>query len=110
MTAMASEVPVAQPGSPSPSGRVREFRRWLASVDTASLDDHERTAMVTELERTKGGASAAQARATDDLRLSREQAAPQDAARSVGSEVALARRESPSLGDRFVGLARALVH
>ena len=30
--------------------------------------------------------------------------------RSVGSVVALARRESPSLGDRFVGLARALVH
>jgi hypothetical protein len=36
--------------------------------------------------------------------------APQDVARSVGSVVALARRESPSLGDRFVGLARALVH
>jgi len=28
----------------------------------------------------------------------------------VGSVVALARRESPSLGDRFVGLSRALVH
>ena len=36
--------------------------------------------------------------------------APQDVARSVGSEVALARRESPTHGDRFVGLARALVH
>ena len=33
-----------------------------------------------------------------------------DVARSVGSQVALARRESPSLGDRFVGLSRALVH
>ncbi|HSF37345.1 MAG TPA: DUF222 domain-containing protein, partial [Nocardioides sp.] len=31
-------------------------------------------------------------------------------ARSVGSQVALARRESPTLGDRFVGLSRALVH
>lgn len=31
------------------------------------------------------------------------------AVRSVGSEVALARRESPSRGDRLVGLARALV-
>ena len=41
---------------------------------------------------------------------SREVVAPQDVARSVGVEVALARRESPSLGDRFVGLSRALVH
>ncbi|MDO5697917.1 MAG: DUF222 domain-containing protein [Dermatophilus congolensis] len=30
--------------------------------------------------------------------------------RSVGSEIALARRESPSRGDRFVGMARALVN
>ncbi|WP_299448170.1 DUF222 domain-containing protein, partial [uncultured Phycicoccus sp.] len=29
--------------------------------------------------------------------------------RSVGSEVGLARRESPTLGDRFVGVSRALV-
>ena len=33
-----------------------------------------------------------------------------DVVRSVGSQVALARREPPSLGDRFVGLSRALVH
>ena len=51
-----------------------------------------------------------QARVTDALRCSREVVAPQDVARSVGSVVALARRESPSLGDRFVGLSRALVH
>jgi hypothetical protein len=44
------------------------------------------------------------------LRCSREVVAPADVARSVGSQVALARRESPSLGDRFVGLSRALVH
>ena len=43
------------------------------------------------------------------LRRSREVASPQDAVRSVGSEVALARRQSPTLGDRFVGVARALV-
>lgn len=39
----------------------------------------------------------------------REACDPRDASRSVGSEVALARRCSPSLGDRFVGLARALI-
>ena len=75
-----------------------------------SLSDRERVDLVAELERVKGAASAAQARATDALRCSREVVAPQDVGRSVGSVVALARRESPSLGDRFVGLARALVH
>ncbi len=34
---------------------------------------------------------------------------PHDAVRSVGAEIALARRQPPTLGDRFVGLARALV-
>ena len=86
------------------------MRGWLASVDVGSLSDRERVDLVAELERLKGAACAAQARATDHLRCSREQTAPQDAARSVGSEVALARRESPTLGDRFVGLSRALVH
>ena len=66
--------------------------------------------LLAELERVKGAASAVQARATDALRCSREAVDARDVARSVGSVVALARRESPSLGDRFVGLARALVH
>jgi hypothetical protein len=91
-------------------GAVAAFRGWLAGVGVGSLSDRERVDLVAELERVKGAASAAQARATDALRCSRELVAPQDVGRSVGSVVALARRESPSLGDRFVGLARALVH
>ena len=86
------------------------FRAWLGSVDAGALSDRERVDLVAELERVKGAASAGQARATDALRCSREVAAPADVARSVGSVVALARRESPSLGDRFVGLSRAVVH
>ena len=86
------------------------FRGWLSTVDVGSLSDRERVDLVACLEGVKGAASAAQARATDALRCSREVVAPQDVGRSVGSVVALARRESPSLGDRFVGLARALVH
>ena len=89
---------------------VGRFRSWLASLDTAGLTDREQVDLVAELERVKGAASAAQARATDAVRCSREMVAPQDVARSVGSMVALARRESPALGDRFVGLSRALVH
>ncbi len=85
------------------------FPAWLAGVDVGSLSDRDRVELISELERVKGSASAAQARATDALRRSRELAAPQDAARSVGSVVALARRGSPTPGDRFVGLSRALV-
>ena len=92
------------------TGAVVAFRGWLASVDVEGLGDRERVDLVAELERVKGSACAVQARATDALRCSREGAAPVDVARSVGSQVALARRESPALGDRFVGLSRALVH
>ncbi len=89
---------------------VDSFRAWLAGVDVDSLTDRERVELVAGLERVKGASSAVQARAADALRCSREVVAPQDVARSVGSVVALARRESPTLGDRFVGLSRALVH
>jgi hypothetical protein len=95
---------------PSPAREVTHTLEWLATIDVDALDDHERLALVAGLERIKGGATAAQARAVDAVRTSREATRPQDAARSVGSEVALARRESPTLGDRFVGLSRALVH
>ena len=91
-------------------GPVVAFRAWLAGVDAAGLGDRERVDLVAELERVKGSVCAVQARATDALRCSREGVAARDVARSVGSQVALARRESPSLGDRFVGLSRALVH
>ncbi len=74
-----------------------------------ALSDRERVDLVAELERVKGACSAAQARLVEAVRCSREGAAPRDAMRSVGSEVALARRESPSCGDRFVRVSRALV-
>ena len=108
---------VPQPGSETEqapggvaAGPVVAFRAWLASVEVSGLSDADRVDLVAELERVKGSASAVQARATDALRCSREVGAPRDVARSVGAQVALARRESPCLGDRFVGLSRALVH
>ena len=94
----------------SPVGVVDGFRAWLGGVGSAGLSDRERVDLVASLERVKGAASAAQARVTDAVACSREVAEPRDVSRSVGSVVALARRESPTLGDRFVGLARALVH
>ena len=78
-------------------------------LDVDRLSDRQRLDLVADLERVKHTAAATQARATHALRRSREVARPQDAVRSVGSEVALARRQPPRLGDRFVGVARALV-
>lgn len=98
------------PVVPAPCVAVRRLREGLSHIDVASMDDHERLALVTELERLKGAASAAQARAVEEVRVARVVRRRQDALRSVGSEVALARRESPTLGDRFVGVSRALVH
>ncbi|MBM6404418.1 DUF222 domain-containing protein [Phycicoccus sp. CSK15P-2] len=110
MGEVVGDTAVTQPGSVDPVAESQRFVDRLAEVDVDALSDHDRAHFIRTLERVKGGASAAQARATDALRRSREAAAPRDAARSVGSEVALARRESPSAGDRLVGLARALVH
>ena len=93
----------------SPASWVAETRWRLAAVDPGSLSDRERVELVAELERLKGAASATQARAVHALGESRAGVAPRDAVRSVGSEVALARRESPSRGDRFVRLSHALV-
>lgn len=97
-------------GCVSPVVAVAQTLEWLSSIDVGSLDDGDRLALVTGLERLKGGASATQARAVEAVRASREDTRPQDATRSVGSEVALARRESPTLGDRFVGLSKVLAH
>ena len=85
------------------------IRDATMAVDGRGLTDRERVELVAELERVKGAVAAAQARITHNLRLSREAVDARDVARSVGSEVALARRCSPTLGDRLVGLARALV-
>lgn len=106
------EVVPACVGAPreEPRAAVASVRGWLADVDVDAVDDAQRVDLVAELERLKGAATALQARAVDALRQSREAAAPRDGRRSVGSEVALARRESPSCGDRFVRVARALVH
>lgn len=85
----------------------------LASLSRA-VDDAERINQIEALERIKSACAAAQARVTDDLRASRaaaEEAAgvpPEERGRGLGSEIALARRESPHKGSRLLGLARAL--
>ncbi|MFC6286576.1 HNH endonuclease [Nocardioides sp. GCM10027113] len=80
------------------------------------ISDAERVDLITELERLKAAAAAAQAKLTADLDAS--QRAAQEAAglpaRRVGvgiaAQVGLARRESPNRGAQHLGLAKVLVH
>ncbi|MDT5197980.1 MAG: hypothetical protein QOH20_4734, partial [Mycobacterium sp.] len=71
---------------------------------------------IAALERLKSAAAAGQARAAaalDAARRAAEEAAGVPARRrgcGLASEVALARRDSPSCGGRHLGFARALVY
>ena len=93
---------------------VAEAARALADVlpagDSAGLINQ-----IRELEDAKSAAAASQARLTVtlDLLQRREQSdagVPADQlGTGVGAQVALARRESPAKGGRFLGMAKALV-
>lgn len=69
-------------------------------------DDAAVIPLLDHLERVKGAAAAAQARLTASFDTRQHEAG----SRSVGAQVALARRESPYQGGEHLRLARALVH
>ncbi len=86
----------------------------LASQDGRELTDAERIDQISELERLKAAAAAAQARLTEAFDRSRRQAAPSlkptsEVSRSIAAQVALARRESPTRGRQHLGVALGLV-
>jgi hypothetical protein len=87
----------------------------LTSVDSLT-DEAELIGRIAELERLKSAAAAGQARAAaalDERRRTGEAAQGVPAAkrgRGLASEVALARRDSPSRGNRHLGFAKALLH
>ena len=87
----------------------------LTSVDPLA-EEAELIAVITHLERLKSAAAAGQARAAaalDERRRAAEAAAgvpSKKRGRGLCSEVALARRDSPSCGNRHLGFAKALVH
>ena len=113
-------VPTPDPGPPSldltgPALTVMEgFTRWVATLPPASSEG-ENLGRITALETLKNACAATQARETvtfDETRRDAETARgiPTTArGRGVASEVALARRVSPSQGSRHLGLAHALV-
>ena len=86
----------------------------LASFDGHDLTDGERIDQITELERIKAAAAAAQVRITEAFDASQRRAAPAlqpvaEVARSITAQVALARRESSARGQQHVGVALGLV-
>lgn len=113
-------VPTPDPGPQSldlsgPALAVMEgFTRWVAALPPA-LSEGENLGRITALETLKNACAATQARETvtfDESRRNAEAARgipARDRGRGVASEVALARRVSPSQGSRHLGLARALV-
>jgi hypothetical protein len=87
----------------------------LTAVDPHA-DEAALVASIAELERIKSAAAAGQARATALLDARRRDAQAvagvpaTKRGRGVSSEVALARRDSPSCGNRHLGFAKALVY
>ncbi len=96
------------------SAEIAELVGALASLAPAS-DQPEAIARIRALEEVKAACAAAQARESARLYELREQAEAGSGVpagqrcKGLGSEIALARRESPSRGSRYLGLARALV-
>ena len=94
-----------------------DLETWIASLahhDGHDLTDSERIDQISELERLKAAAAAAQARITEAFDASQRRAAPSlkptgEVVRSITAQVALARRESPARGQQHVGVALGLV-
>jgi len=86
---------------------------WIESLsdhDGRALSDAERIDQISELERLKSAAAAAQARITEAFDRSQRRTAPSlkptsEVSRSITAQVALARRESPARGQQHVGVA-----
>jgi len=91
------------------------FIAMLAALDTTGTDT-QHIDELTALEALKSAISARQARITDAFATSQRSklikagSTSADARRSVCAQIALARRDSPSKGNRHVGLAHTLVH
>lgn len=102
------------------SEQITAFIAMLAGLDTDTTEsecaDAARINELTALERAKSAICARQARVTDRFAASQRAklieagSTSGDATRSVGSQVALARRDSPTRGNRHLGLAATLVH
>ena len=93
-----------------------ELRRVVRSLATLDMDvpDAERIDQIRLLEELKSAAAAVQARVTTAFVASQEDAqleagvSPKDVGKGIAAQVALAKRESPARGRRYVGWAGVL--
>lgn len=94
-----------------------EFARWLtelAELAPDAFDEASALEAITAIEKVKRASAAAQARLSvrvDELARERQRRTgmpPRELGKGVGSQIALARMESPHRGGRHLGLARAL--
>ncbi|MFC6712980.1 HNH endonuclease [Branchiibius cervicis] len=94
-------------------GEVRAFQDRVSS-DLGAIDPDEALTLIRVLEEVKNAATAAQAALTvvvHDAQTAADKArgiGANETARVVGVQVGLARRCSPRLGRRFLGVARAM--
>jgi hypothetical protein len=99
----------------SDTQQILAFIAMLAALDTDDTDA-ARIDELAVLERAKAAICARQTRVTERFAVSprakliKAGSKSADANRSVGSQIALARRDSPAKGNRHVGLAATLVH
>ncbi len=111
---MFESQPLSADGIPVSSAELARFVDRLAAVNVAA-GDAELIDQITELERIKSACAAAQAALTVAFVTSRTagltatQLKEEGTHRSIGAQVALARRDSPFRGGRHVGLAKALI-
>lgn len=91
-----------------PAAQVRSVVSSLAVIGPEGLTQAQRVEALAALESIKGAAAAAQARLTDASVTDREALGEQP--RSVRADIALARKCSPSLGEQYVSMAKALVN
>ncbi len=95
-----------------------ELAGWVDRLAAVDLDarDVELIDQIAELERIKSACAAAQAALTVAFVRSRTagltaaQLRDEGTHRSIGAQIAIARRDSPFRGGRHVGLARALIN
>ncbi len=97
------------------AAEVRSWAAGLSRLDEA-VTDAEGVEQLRALEELEAAAAAAQARITAAFVASQRQVQDargvrgRDVGKGIAAQVALARRESPHRGSRFVGEALALVH
>jgi hypothetical protein len=116
MFASLATSPHTPPGSAVSTAELVAMVDRLRDAGCEAHDDAQRITLIELLETAKNVACAVQAQLTADFAASREEQLAQAstesvrerASRDIGAQIGLARRVSPRIGTRLVGLAKVL--